>query len=86
MKISGPSLAAIDRESEIYRKLREAHPRIANKDASTWGSKAAAEAAIRLNWVDLPESSQQLLPQMDEIAKRFASHSRVVLCLSLIHI
>jgi glucose-6-phosphate isomerase len=80
MKISGPSLAAIDRESEIYRKLREAHPRIANKDASTWGSKAAAEAAIRLNWVDLPESSQQLLPQIDEIAKKFASHSRVVLC------
>jgi len=80
MKISGPSLAAIDRESEIYRKLREAHPRIANKDESTWGSKAAAEAAIRLNWVDLPESSQQLLPQIDEIAKRFASHSRVVLC------
>jgi len=80
MKISGPSLAAIDRESEIYRKLREAHPRIANKDPSTWGSKAAAEAAIRLNWVDLPESSQQLLPQIDEIAKRFASHSRVVLC------
>ena len=80
MKISGPSLAAIDRESEIYRKLREAHPRIANKDASTWGSKASAEAAIRLNWVDLPESSQQLLPQIDEIAKRFVSHSRVVLC------
>jgi glucose-6-phosphate isomerase len=80
MKISGPSLAAIDRESEIYRKLREAHPRIANKDASTWGSKAAAEAAIRLNWVELPESSQQLLPKIDEIAKRFASHTRVVLC------
>jgi glucose-6-phosphate isomerase len=80
MKISGPSLAAIDRESEIYRKLREAHPRIAHKDASTWGSKAAAEAAIRLNWVDLPESSQQILPEIDEIAKRFASHSRIVLC------
>jgi len=80
MKISGPSLAAIDRESEIYRKLRDVHPRIANKDAHTWGSKAAAEAAIRLNWVDLPESSQHLLPQIDEIAKRFASHSRVVLC------
>ena len=80
MKISGPSLAAIDRESEIYRKLRDVHPRIANKDAHAWGSKAAAEAAIRLNWVDLPESSQHLLPQIDEIAKRFASHSRVVLC------
>ena len=57
MKISGPSLAAIDRESDIYRKLREAHPRIAQKDSQTWGSKAAAEAAVRLNWVDLPEES-----------------------------
>ena len=80
MKISGPSLATIDRESEIYRKLREAHPRIAKKDATTWGTKASAEAAIRLNWVDLPESSQQLLPQIEEIAKKFASHTRIVLC------
>ena len=80
MKISGPSLATIDRESEIYRKLREAHPRIAKKDASTWGTKASTEAAIRLNWVDLPEASLSLLPQITEIAKKFASHTRVVLC------
>ena len=80
MKISGPSLAAIDRESEIYRKLRDVHPRIAKKDATTWGAKASSEAAIRLNWVDLPESSLSLLPQINEIAKKFASHSRVVLC------
>jgi glucose-6-phosphate isomerase len=33
MKISGPSLASIDRESELYRKLKETHPRIAKKDA-----------------------------------------------------
>jgi glucose-6-phosphate isomerase len=80
VKISGPSLAAIDRESEIYRKLRDVHPRIAKKDATTWGAKASSEAAIRLNWVDLPESSLSLLPQINEIAKKFASHSRVVLC------
>jgi glucose-6-phosphate isomerase len=80
VKISGPSLAAIDRESEIYRKLRDVHPRIAKKDATTWGAKASSEAAVRLNWVDLPESSLSLLPQINEIAKKFASHSRVVLC------
>ena len=80
MKISGPSLAAVDRESDIYRKLREVHPRIAKKDPQTWGSKAAAEAAIRLNWVDLPEASQALLPQIAELAAKFSSHSRVVLC------
>ena len=80
MKISGPSLASIDRESEIYRKLRETHPRIAKKDATTWGTKASTEAAIRLNWVDLPEASLSLLPQITEIVKKFASHTRVVLC------
>lgn len=80
MKISGPSLTAVDRESDIYRKLREVHSRIAKKDPQTWGSKAAAEAAIRLNWVDLPEASQALLPQIAELAAKFSSHSRVVLC------
>lgn len=80
MKISGPSLGAIDRESDTYRKLREVHPRIAQKDSQTWGSKAAAEAAVRLNWVDLPEASQALLPQIAELVAKFSSHSRVVLC------
>ena len=80
MKISGPSLSAVDRESDLYRKLRDVHARIAKKDAQTWGSKAAAEAAVRLNWVDLPESSQSLLPQISDIAKKFSTYTRVVLC------
>jgi glucose-6-phosphate isomerase len=80
MKISGPSLSAIDRESDLYQRLRGVHSRIAKKDAQTWGSKAAPEAAVRLNWVDLPESSQSLLPQISDIAKKFSTHTRVVLC------
>jgi len=80
MKISGPSLSKIDRSSELYKSLEAAHRRIAVKDAQTWGKKAATEAAIRLNWVDLPESSIQLLPELVEITKKFASHNRVVLC------
>jgi glucose-6-phosphate isomerase len=80
MKISGKSLASIDRESEIYRKLQETHPRIAKKDAATWGAKASAEAAIRLNWVDLPEASLALLPQFQSATEKFSGKSRVVLC------
>ena len=80
MRISGPSLLSIDRESELYRKLRETHPRIAKKDAATWGSKAAAEAAIRLNWVDLPESSKELLPEISRVVDKFSTLSRIVLC------
>ena len=80
MKISGPSLSAVDRDSDLYRKLREVHPRIADKDAATWGSKAAPEAAIRLNWVDLPEASTALLPHIAELSQKFSAKSRVVLC------
>ncbi|MTB30407.1 MAG: hypothetical protein F2917_01760, partial [Actinobacteria bacterium] len=80
MHISGKSLASVDRESSLYSSLRDAHQRIAKKDSTTWGSKATAEASIRLNWVDLPETSLNLLPQISHLTKKFASHKRVVLC------
>ena len=80
MKISGAALSQIDRTSELYKKLEAAHLRIAAKDPLTWGSKAAAEAAVRLNWIDLPQSSTALLPLLSEVVKKFAFHTRVVLC------
>jgi glucose-6-phosphate isomerase len=80
MKISGPSLTQVDRSSDLYRLLEQAHGRIAAKDATTWGAKAAAEAAIRLNWVDLPEASVALLPRIAEVAAQFKDKTRVVLC------
>ena len=80
MKISGPSLAHVDRSSDLYHLLEQAHGRIAAKDATTWGNKAAAEAAIRLNWVDLPVSSAALLPRIAEVAAQFRDRNRVVLC------
>ncbi|MEY3972819.1 MAG: hypothetical protein RJA71_131 [Actinomycetota bacterium] len=80
MKISGPITSQINRESDLYRLLLKAHLRIALKDPATWGAKAAAEAAIRLNWVDLPESSESLLPRINEVAAKFAHLHRVVLC------
>ncbi len=80
MKISGPISSQVNRGSDLYQLLLAAHERLACKDATTWGAKAAPEAAIRLNWVDLPESSQAILPQIREIAAKFAHCNRVVLC------
>ncbi len=79
MRLSGESLARIDRSSELYRKLATVHQRIAVKDPSTWGPDAAAEAAIRLNWVDLPEASRTLLVEIDALTARFRQIKTIVL-------
>ena len=80
MKLSGRSLSKVDRQSELYKSLQQAYLRIAAKDAQTWGADAAPEAAIRLNWVDLPTTSAALLPQLEDLGKRFSSLSRIILC------
>ena len=79
MKISGNSLSQIDRSSDLYRRLVGVHHQIAIKDPSTWGAEAAAEAAIRLNWVDLPESSRTLLPEIDALSAKFRHMKTIVL-------
>ncbi|WP_046468556.1 glucose-6-phosphate isomerase [Allosalinactinospora lopnorensis] len=55
--------------------------KLAAKDATLWGPDAAAEAAIRLGWLDLPRSSRALLPELDRLAAevRAAGLDRVVL-------
>ena len=80
MRISGPLLKKVDRSSDLYKKLTVAHPKIAQKDSQLWGAKASAEAAIRLNWVDLPESSLSLLPELRGLAQKFSALNRIVLC------
>jgi glucose-6-phosphate isomerase len=80
INISGPSVVSIDRNDPRYLKLMKTNPRIAAKDATTWGPAAAAEAAIRLNWVDLDETSRQLLPTLDAIAAKFRDLTDLVLC------
>ena len=80
IKLSGPSLSKVDRSDAKYQTLVKAHPCIAAKDASTWGPAASAEAAIRLNWVDLDQSSRELLPLLDALAAKFRDQSNLVLC------
>lgn len=80
IKATGASLARVDRNSPRYAYMREVHRKIAAKDATTWGPEAAEEAAIRLNWVDLPESSTHLRAEVTEVAAKFKDRKRVVLC------
>lgn len=78
--LSGKALASIDRDNPRYKALQKAHKKIAQKDAFTWGEAASAEAAIRLNWIDLPESSLRLKPAIDEVLQRFTGRGRLILC------
>lgn len=56
--------------------------RLAKKDSSIWGPAAQAEAAIRLDWVDLPEASRDLLPVLDALSawSREIGHTNFILC------
>ena len=79
IKLSGALTEKIERGSELYKKLSAANSRLAIKDATLWGPAAEAEASIRLNWVDLPESSRELLPKLDALAAKFRGR-KVILC------
>ena len=47
--------------------------RLAERDPTIWGPDAEAEAAQRLGWLDLPESSEALLPQLRELRERLSA-------------
>jgi len=80
--LKGATFSAISPESSGFRELLNIATRLADKDSSIWGEAAAHEAKIRLNWVELPESSRELLPQLDALAAwaREKDLGSVVLC------
>jgi glucose-6-phosphate isomerase len=80
IKISGAALSKIDRNSPEYKDLLHAHSRLAQKDASLWGDQAKAEASIRLNWIELPEASRNLLPTLDALAAKHRDKNEIILC------
>ena len=80
ISIKGNSLTKVDRTSSQYKALQVFHERLITKDSTIWGPEAQAEAAIRLNWIDLPESSRELLPQFDALAAKHRDKKHVILC------
>jgi glucose-6-phosphate isomerase len=80
ISIKGHALNKIDRSSSQYKSLQAFHERLMTKDSAIWGAEAQTEAAIRMNWIDLPESSRDLLPQFDALAAKHRDKSNVILC------
>ena len=64
MIVKGPALAR--NNESVVAELNKLLPRIASKDPSLWQSND--EAIRRMDWVDLPKASRQLLPQCDALA------------------
>jgi glucose-6-phosphate isomerase len=80
ISLKGNALTKIDRTTAEYKALQAFHVRLMTKDSTIWGPDAQAEAAIRLNWIDLPESSRDLLPQFDALAAKHRDKTNVILC------
>ncbi len=78
--VSGTAISKIDRSSAQYLALISAHERLAKKDPTIWGSSAQTEAATRLNWIDLPETSRELLPQLDALSAKHRDKNNIILC------
>jgi glucose-6-phosphate isomerase len=80
IRVSGGAVGRIDRSCPEYKALLDAHSKLAKKDTTLWGKQAQAEAAIRLNWVDLPNNSRELLPTLDALAAKHRDKTVFILC------
>jgi glucose-6-phosphate isomerase len=56
--------------------------RLIQKDATLWGPDAESEASVRLGWLDLPATSQELVARLADLRAELAAEGldRVVLC------
>lgn len=82
MAIRLTSKAPVNRDSVLYQRLQSATSRLNSKDFTLWGKEAEAESAIRLNWIDLPRTSQELRSQLQELQQwmREKELTNLVLC------
>jgi len=78
VKISGPLISKLDKS--LVNELLPIAIRLGKKDSTIWG--ANSEAPTRLNWIDLPVTSRDLLPQLDSLAAwaRSKNLTEVILC------
>ncbi|MCU1593638.1 MAG: glucose-6-phosphate isomerase [Frankiales bacterium] len=63
-------------------KLDEVPRKLLEHDATLWGAHAESEAAIRLGWLDVVETSRQFLGPLSALKDAFAKEGvdRVILC------
>ena len=82
ISISGPLSNKFNDKSEAATDLNSIASKLAKKDSTLWGPDAASEATNRLNWIDLPITSRDLLPQLDALSAwaRSSNLENFVLC------
>ena len=82
ISLSGELLSKYHDESDHAKNINAILQRLAKKDSSIWGPEAESEARVRLNWLDLPKNSEELLPLIDELKKWVKSQNfeNIVLC------
>ncbi|MGZ4645914.1 MAG: glucose-6-phosphate isomerase [Blastococcus sp.] len=80
----GLTLAGVDVPESVTTALTrdDVAARLVRKDATLWGPDAESEAAVRLGWLDLPESSRKLVDQLAALRAELTAEGldRVVLC------
>ncbi len=72
IKVTGTALALAS--SETKNSLNEILARLSSKDYTLWGEEAQVEAKTRLNWIDLPTLSRDLLPELDALTAWARTH------------
>ena len=70
----------VDQNSQLFKKLFDAHQRLVKKDFTIWGPDASEEAKIRMDWIGLPTESRELLAQLDALTAKFRHLNTIVLC------
>ena len=82
IELSGPVINKFDGESAVAKDLNSIAAKLAAKDSTLWGAAAEAEARVRLDWIDLPHASRDLLPQLDALSAWARSNnlSNFILC------
>jgi glucose-6-phosphate isomerase len=82
ISLSGAALTKVNLNSPSYLKLKKSLPNLQSKDSTLWGADAQAEAVVRLNWIDLPVTSHDLLPQLDALSAwaRARQLTNIILC------
>ena len=82
IEISGNALSKFDSNSSTSKDLNSIAGNLAGKDSTLWGAGAQAEARNRLNWIDLPKTSRDLLPQLDALSAwaRSKNLNNFILC------
>jgi len=74
-----PSDAGLAEFAQALRELttraaaEDVARRLAVKDPTLWGPEAEPEASVRLGWLDLPETSRDLLPRLHDLRHELLS-------------